>query len=237
MLPMALLACSGGGSPDLPPCAEVRALFNGSAAAPAALGGAADSAVAVVVRHQQGADDAALCTGVRVDARHVVTAAHCLDGDPKARVSLLAGPDVALATRACQSGSSSAVEEGLAVRLLPGRDVAVIETAPSLAASATPCTSAPIAPSSAFAVGYGLDEDGVLGNRRYLATQVVAVSDEIIETLAPTWAGTCVGDSGGPLFVTALDGQVCVAGTLATGSADCHGRGRYTVLTAALASP
>ena len=226
-----VLAASCGGSESADrPCARVSALVNGSAVAPPELGVAPASVVAVVVRHQDHPDDATLCTGVRLDDRHVATAAHCFDDDPSAMVTILSDATVSSSLR-CAPTASPAAGQVQAFRLHPQRDLAVIDTAPSLETQTRPCDVTTEVGSMVYAAGYGLDEDGKLGTRRYLATQVVTSSDDAIGTQATSAAGTCVGDSGGPLFV-ADGGQACVAGTLFTGSADCRGLGRYVPMTA-----
>jgi hypothetical protein len=211
-----LASCAGGDAPTV--CLARGAIVDGTAAPPAALGAASGSVVALRVRHHEGGhvvDES--CTGVRVDARHVVTAAHCFSADPALTVALSSSADCAPELGAA------------AVRVHPTRDVALVTTAPSTDVATSACAEAPELDAPAIAAGYGLDERGAVGTLHFLDTSVVQVDAEMIGARAAGPAGTCVGDSGGPLFVERA-GAWCVAGTVSTGSADCRGLTRYEAL-------
>lgn len=76
--------------------------------------------------------------------------------------------------------------------------------------------------------GFGEQEDGSSGVREFAAEPIVTLDDYTVTVDGEGLHGTCFGDSGGPLFVTASDGSVRVAGTLSAGEESCTGWDHFT---------
>jgi hypothetical protein len=231
---LGLAACDGAAAPA---CATRGAIVNGSSDVPAALGAAAASVVGIRLASRLG-DQVfeETCSGAWVDARHVVTAAHCSDGDATFELRLLAGPAAPPIDDCGGAVAGEATLPGAAMHVHPAADVAVIDVLAAadggVLATETPvCDALPAVGARAFVAGFGLTEAGVLGERRYLETFVTRVADDAIDVQSPVEAGACVGDSGGPLFIEQA-GAWCVAGSLSAGSASCRGRDRYVPLSA-----
>lgn len=223
-----LLACSCVAQDGPTVCSEMRALVNGDSQPPPELGGAASSVVGLRVRRQVGGESLEqVCSGVRIDDHHVLTAAHCFKSD-HAEVALSMG-HVLPETDDCAPLVAQDRTDSVSPRLHPQRDIAVVTTHASLGVATPVCAAPPQPGIRGIVAGYGLDENARLGTRRFLFTRVVSVSDDAIEVRATTEAGACVGDSGGPLFVE-QDGAWCVVGILSTGSASCRASDRYVPL-------
>jgi hypothetical protein len=209
-------------------CPRVGAIVAGTTDPPPGLGPAAYSVLAIRVQDDRG-HDLQHCTGVRLDDRRILTAAHCFESDGPVSIRLQDGAAIEPAsdcTADPSSDPSSDAAQVMSVHVHPTRDVALLVTSPSPQPSVTICAVPPQAGDAAIAAGFGLDENAQIGTRRYLSVAVAATSDEALDARASSAAGTCVGDSGGPLFIPG-DGTACLAGTLTTGSADCRGLERY----------
>ena len=83
---------------------------------------------------------------------------------------------------------------------------------------------------TAEASGYGETQDGVLGTRFFTAEPIVELGDDFVTVDGQGQRGLCFGDSGGPLFVIAMDGSVRVSGALSKGDTSCTGRDHFTRL-------
>jgi hypothetical protein len=224
---LALAACAPApGAAEI--CPRATAIVDGVTEAPPGLGPAALSVLAVQVLDGEGVVLES-CTGVRLDEHRILTAAHCFESDQPAAVRLQDGPAIDPSFECPGHQSTDEGTEGvrvLSVHLHPARDVALLVTSPSDQPAVAICSLAPRAGDAAVAAGFGLDESGRLGGRRYLSVAVAAISDEAIDARAARAAGTCLGDSGGPLLIPSGE-TACLAGTLTTGSADCRGLERY----------
>lgn len=191
------------------------------------------------------------CAATRISDQWFVTAAHCLDTEYDS-VNLVAGVNrlndptakrVAAQTTICHSSYGGSAEEY-------ANDIALIKLAPDASAV---LDNVPVAnfgetqkllgatnyPTVDMA-GWGLT--GFSGNlsNELLTAQLKTnnVGPAIISIASQNGAGPCVGDSGGPLFVTEADGSKTLVGVLSvvennlsTGKF-CEGdyNGRYTNL-------
>jgi hypothetical protein len=206
----------------------VSAIVNGVDPVPPELGSAAAGVVALLLRRQVTAEIVkdSLCTGVRIEGGHVLTAGHCIAEEPEPTLHVESG-----ATAPAPACAFAKTEELWQPRVHPTLDVAVLDGVHTADAAVPLCSSLPSVGVRAFVAGYGLDETGSAGHRRFLETRIVSATEEAIEAQADTSAGPCVGDSGAPLFIESAAGW-CVAGTLSNGSSDCRGRDQYVALSA-----
>jgi hypothetical protein len=107
------------------------------------------------------------------------------------------------------------------------RDLALAVLAPGAVAKA-PLTVLPLAfedevrvGDRATLAGFGLDENGDVGERRFVEETIVEVDDELVVVHGEGESGACTGDSGGPLLLRTASGELRVAGVLSVGSASC----------------
>ena len=174
-----------------------------------------------------GAGEIALCSGVMVDDRTLLTAGHCMDAAPDANAAavFLGDPLDPAAPRA--TVSAIARHDALDVALL-----SVDFHGRALGAAPIPLLEGALDDSWLGATvdlaGYGVGDDGDAGILSF-ATETIAILDpDHVVVTGGGDSGACVGDSGGPLFATTRDGRVRVLGLLDDGSASCLGQDRYT---------
>jgi hypothetical protein len=139
------------------------------------------------------------CTGTLVHARLVVFAAHCGTWIPSVRFGPSAdAPERVVATSRCGEFPNARLGDGsdLAYCVLaePVLDVEPVRILAGCEADAE------LVGEPAWVVGYGLDsQDGMYGQQRAGVSRVQSVGDEVF--LEASAVDTCIGDSGGPLFV------------------------------------
>ena len=76
--------------------------------------------------------------------------------------------------------------------------------------------------------GYGTQEDGTLGERRFTAQPIADVDSTYVTVDGEGRHGLCGGDSGGPVFYQDTGGQIFVLGALTGGDPSCTGQDNYT---------
>jgi S1-C subfamily serine protease len=224
-----IIGCSN--PTDTQPCPATVSLpiYRGSVEPPTSLGSVADSVVAVVIeRTVDGRTFESLCTGVRIDATHVLSARHCVEGVGRFTVRIVEGPKSdAVHGTSCQPTVSREGDGSAGLYLHPHLDAAILLVQPLADAVVAPlATSPPKVGAPAILAGYGLDETNQAGTRHFLNSQVLRVVGDFIDTQTSGDAGACEGDSGGPLFLQESE-QWRLAGTLSLGSPDCRGVDEY----------
>jgi secreted trypsin-like serine protease len=191
------------------------------------------------------------CAAVRVRGNWLVTAAHCVDqpydelrviGDaanlrnPAARITTA---DSAI----CHGGylgTDNAYSNDIALVRLSAEQSAALVNVPVARISATSLPLAPANYAKGDMAGWGLTRFGGQLSNDLLSTslKITAVGPAAITVASQSGAGPCVGDSGGPLYITEADGTKTAVGILsvveqnrATGQF-CAGdyNGRYTNL-------
>ncbi|MEQ9505973.1 MAG: trypsin-like serine protease [Hyphomonas sp.] len=191
------------------------------------------------------------CAAVRVRANWLVTAAHCVDqpydeirliGDaanlrnPAARVTTAEGA-------ICHGGylgTDNAYSNDIALIRLSAEQSAALANVPVARIAATSFPLAPANYAKGDMAGWGLTRFGGQLSNDLLSTslKITAVGPAAITVASQGGSGPCIGDSGGPLYVTEADGTRTAVGILsvveqnrATGQF-CAGdyNGRYTNL-------
>tara|TARA_R110000787_G_scaffold8592_24_gene29165 strand:- start:8344 stop:9588 length:1245 start_codon:yes stop_codon:yes gene_type:complete len=191
------------------------------------------------------------CGATRIASNWFVTAAHCVDDDYQelrliGDAANLRSPlaKVTSGTLAvCHGGylgTANGYANDLALIRLDDNQIAPIADVPIARYGATVKTLAPANYPMADMAGWGLTHYGGQLSNDLLTTklQITADGPSLINVASAGGAGPCVGDSGGPLYVTEADGSRTVVGVLsvveqnrATGEF-CAGdyNGRYTNL-------
>lgn len=167
------------------------------------------------------------CSAVRVRENWLLTAAHCVDqpydelrviGDaanlrsPAARVT-------AAASAICHGGyqgTDNGYANDLALLRLSADQAAALGNVPIARLSAPALPLAPANYPTAEMAGWGLTRFGGQLSNDLLSTalKITAVGPAAITVSSQSGAGPCIGDSGGPLYVTDADGTRTVVGIL-----------------------
>ncbi|MFN4185235.1 MAG: trypsin-like serine protease [Hyphomonas sp.] len=191
------------------------------------------------------------CGAVRVARNWFVTAAHCID-EPFDEIRVigeaanLRSPEAKRASaeyavcHAGYEGTANGYANDIALMRLSEEQIAGFGNVPVARFGATAQPLAPANYPAAEMAGWGLTRfDGQLSNE-LLTTRmkVLNTGPATITVTSENGAGPCIGDSGGPLYVTEADGSKTVVGILSvveqnrTTGHFCEGEynGRYTNL-------
>jgi hypothetical protein len=173
-----------------------------------------DGVVALIA--QTSARSGELCSGALFAPDMVLTARHCIERAGAS--SVLVGAAIQDAEQVLPIDYFYADED---------RDLAIaVLTAGAIARGREPSVI-PLGLQDELAIGeratlagFGLDEDGNIGERRFVDEPIVQLDDELVVVDGAGKSGACVGDSGGPLLIR-RDGELRVAGVLSGGSSSC----------------
>jgi hypothetical protein len=203
-------------------CVEARAggLTGASASSPAGLTSGEQAAIGALTN----ADGETVCTGTLVGDGCVLTAAHCVH--PELSEALLFDTtdgmnDLRLLV------SSYWIHPTLDAMLLAlpiarGAFPGWITPLPVVTDAQRVWTGTEL-----LLVGFGEDENGVDGVRRYVAEPVVEEDPSWLVVDGGSSHGACAKDSGGPLVSVGGGAATSVLGLLSSGSATCRGKDRY----------
>jgi hypothetical protein len=235
----AVTAC-GCDVPEQHPIDETRcgAIVGGSTV-PSFLGmtGAqARAVVAVLKGRDTPGDSPAVCSGVLVGPRHVLTAGHCLDS-ARSPMSVTFGADLTCADQPTLAGMPLAAHPTLDLALLELAGPPLPEGAQPLPWNEAPITSAWIDRLVQLA-GFGSSGFGETGwappdLRRFAVEPVREVDATRIVVDGQGRSGACDGDSGGPLLARDARGALVVLGVLSGGASSCQQLDSYVRLDVA----
>jgi secreted trypsin-like serine protease len=191
------------------------------------------------------------CGATRIAKNWLITAAHCVD-EPYQEIRVIGEAENLRSPAAKVTGASMAIchagyagtinsyANDIALLRLTDAQVAALGNVPIARYGSTTRTLAPANYAAADMAGWGLTTSGGQLSADLLKAnlKVTGSGPAIIFVASQSGAGPCIGDSGGPLYVTEADGSKTVVGVLsvveqnrATGKF-CDGDygGRYTNL-------
>ncbi|MEX1250860.1 MAG: trypsin-like serine protease [Hyphomonas sp.] len=167
------------------------------------------------------------CSAVRIRANWFLTAAHCVD-QPYDELRVIGDAANLRSPAARITAASSAICHGgyLGTDNAYSNDIALLRLSPeqaselaSVPVARTSATAKPLAPANyptGEMAGWGLTQfSGHLSNDLLMsALKITAVGPAAIAVASHGGAGPCIGDSGGPLYVSKADGTKTVVGIL-----------------------
>jgi len=174
-----------------------------------------------------------VCSGTVIADRWVLTAKHC---NPSGRTS----GSIRLGT----DPNSPDISIGIARAIghpTSGNDLMLLELAEPVSGrlpSITPIAWHTGTIDSSWngrtveCAGYGTQEDGTIGERRFTAQPISGISSSMITVNGEGRRGLCGGDSGGPVFYQDASGVITVLGALLGGDPSCVGEDNYTKVDA-----
>lgn len=168
-----------------------------------------------------------VCSGTVIADRWVLSAKHCNpSGGTLGTVHLGRDPDA----------PDVEIDVARVIRH-PGRDLLLLELGQSVRARLSEIQFIPYFTGNIDAswngrtvecAGYGTQEDGTIGERRFTAQPISGVDATYVTVDGEGRHGLCGGDSGGPIFYQDTGGQIFVLGALTGGDPSCVGEDNYT---------
>lgn len=169
---------------------------------------AADPGVVAIVYAEE--PDRLRCTGTLIDARVVLTAAHCVSAPLAVSFGATIGPAAPVLATARHPEEDGTADHDLALLLLSEAASDPVVLIDDAAIAAPP-------PVAVRLVGFGITAPGATdGDRKREGTSVTTSVQPFHVVLGADPSLACSGDSGGPVFV-----GDAVAGVISRGDAEC----------------
>ena len=226
-----LAACGGGGTTNEPVSLDPATLCNSAGAQPKVVNGATcvsyKTTPVILLAIQKADSSIAYCSGTRISANQVLTAAHCVADGAKRVVAANFKSDTKLTGVDATSWAMHPAYTPVGFL----NDAAVVSFPAGLPNPIMPILASESARKgqTVFFAGWGLPS----GELAVGAANLSGVDDgRLIVNFDGTYSNTCQGDSGGPMY-RALPGGVALIGITSSGTATSCGDAERSAFTTA----
>ncbi|WP_159455163.1 S1 family peptidase [Pseudobacteriovorax antillogorgiicola] len=169
------------------------------------------------------------CTGTLVSSRHVISAAHCLQGFGGTLYIGFGRNSSEFTYVRASDYTTNPNYTGSFAKSVPG-DISIVELSESAPSKYNPVSiyKGSISGQTVYLAGFGQTESGGSGQLYYTSVGVSSTTSNEL-TVYENGTGACYGDSGGPAYVY-TNGELQVVGATSRGQTGCRGSSVYTYI-------
>jgi secreted trypsin-like serine protease len=225
----ALVACGGGGTTVEPVSLDPTVLCNSAGVQPKVFNGAScvsyKSTPVVLLAIQEADGSYSSCSGTRISANQVLTAAHCVSDSPKRVIAANFKSDTSITGIDATSWVAHPAYSTTGFV----NDAAVVSFPAGLPNPTMPvlASESAIKGQAVFFAGWGLPSNELAVG----AANLSAVSSEYLSiNFDGSQSNTCQGDSGGPMY-RMLAGGAALVGITSSGTSAACGAGERSLFT------